>query len=438
MFVAIGGVGIVGSLFVAPALGAWVLSFGVLIQSLPPWAAWRVRLSTLAACIRALHGVAGLSLLTVVLHSLSLFSNSFIETEDWVVYFLWASSFVTFVLYTAAHLPTPLPGYLYVLAMLSLMTGRLAISSQVSAPPQDALVNAVALFLIGSSWLLGFRFRYPQIFREQPLARLLVLAVLLNLLAIFIFWTWLPGSLWLPRFVYACSLASTLFMVLSPPHPLCSADFRLFAVAACLFGTFLMLSGVRYLLSLSLFVMQATAFFAVVGQLRWRWSSFSDQRSYLCYLSVSAAWLAYLLFFASGNRFSFSTLRAATAFIGFENFYFAAGAVLLGFQCLSAPLFLLLLLPSLAGMGATSSPPPPPPSTTADHENRVTPSGRSPISTVRVFVWLYFLFSTLSAIFVTFARRHLMIWRVFAPKYMFDALLACVSGIVGALIEALL
>ncbi|OQS01763.1 GPI ethanolamine phosphate transferase [Achlya hypogyna] len=120
---------------------------------------------------------------------------------------------------------------------------------------------------------------------------------------------------------------------------------------------------------------------------------------------LTGALLLHLFYFATGHHNGFSSLQNAAAFVGFEDFEFYRAGMLLflntfGSFFAGAP----LLLP--------------------------TPAAR------RVAVALFSAAALCTTVFVACQRRHLMVWAIFAPKYIFDgATLLVVNAI--ALVAAM-
>ncbi len=115
-------------------------------------------------------------------------------------------------------------------------------------------------------------------------------------------------------------------------------------------------------------------------------------------------------FFATGHLYQFNKLHWGAGFIGFEEMNFAGGTTLVILETFTSPILFSFGLPILV--------------------SRLTRSAiKKPQATlepfVKPFLTLMFFFAvngTLTMIFVHSARRHLMVWKIFAPKYIFDML----------------
>lgn len=120
--------------------------------------------------------------------------------------------------------------------------------------------------------------------------------------------------------------------------------------------------------------------------------------------------LAVQLFFCTGHSCTFDGLRYAAAFIGFDNFNIIRQGVLLVIDTFGVshilPIFGLPLLVSTK-------------------RSRVRSGECDLLQLVQVFL-IYGLVSatmaTLSTVCVTIQRRHLMVWGLFAPKYVFEVI----------------
>ena len=183
-----------------------------------------------------------------------------------------------------------------------------------------------------------------------------------------------------------------------------------------------MLNGPRHVLPLTIFFIQLFAYLSFI----YRAASSVPVRFHRIFraaVAVCWTWNAILFFFATGNQFSFSSLRAEVAFIGFEEFHFMAGAILLGLKTFAAPLlFSFLLSPVSVGLDASM-------------RLQTREAGLNSLYQMLLgFMFCFSLFATLTTCFVFIARRHLMIWRIFAPKFMFDGLLSIVVNVTCVLI----
>ncbi|KDO28936.1 hypothetical protein SPRG_05809 [Saprolegnia parasitica CBS 223.65] len=114
-----------------------------------------------------------------------------------------------------------------------------------------------------------------------------------------------------------------------------------------------------------------------------------------------SALLLYHFYFATGHHNGFSSLQNAAAFVGFEDFAFYRSGLLLFLNTFGS---FLVGLPLLAA-------------TELDK---------------RVIVALFSLAATCTTIFVGCMRRHLFVWAIFAPKYIFDGATLLVVNAIAA------
>jgi phosphatidylinositol glycan class O len=156
----------------------------------------------------------------------------------------------------------------------------------------------------------------------------------------------------------------------------------------------------------------------------------------LSFAELLLCWLlSVVLFFGTGKSNEFSRLPITTAFVGFEEYWFwSSGAMLLANTFvgqLSVVMFVVPLLllwrrrqppatsssSAVAATTATST-------TSSDFARALAPAYLTVLG-------LYFWRTALSALNVTIQRRHLMVWAIFAPKYVYDA----ASGLVVIVIS---
>lgn len=108
----------------------------------------------------------------------------------------------------------------------------------------------------------------------------------------------------------------------------------------------------------------------------------------------------------AGHHNQFNRLQYSAAFVGFDDFQFEAGGLLLALNTFGTELLGLLCLPWLLR--------PAPPSHAA--------------WALHVLMACSGLRTLLTAVCVTVQRRHLMVWAIFAPKLIFDAALHLVTA----------
>eukprot|EP01006_Ploeotia_vitrea_P048455 TRINITY_DN67238_c2_g3_i1.p2 TRINITY_DN67238_c2_g3~~TRINITY_DN67238_c2_g3_i1.p2 ORF type:complete len:185 (+),score=79.32 TRINITY_DN67238_c2_g3_i1:117-671(+) len=119
--------------------------------------------------------------------------------------------------------------------------------------------------------------------------------------------------------------------------------------------------------------------------------------------SALVLWFASLhWFFATNHRNDFGSLHVSAAFVGFDEFSFYRSAVALLINTFAH--VVLLLTATL-------------PSKRSQFRRRV-------LDTV---CWLFMLRCVVSVLNVSVQRHHLMLWAIFAPRFVFDAVTAVVA-----------
>ena len=121
--------------------------------------------------------------------------------------------------------------------------------------------------------------------------------------------------------------------------------------------------------------------------------------TFLFFLSLS-------LFFSSSHSQSFSSLQVAAAFVGFDDFHVLPAGLMLAVNT-----FFHLVVLVLAAAACSSS-------------------------ASLAAVCLFSLRLCLTAVNALVNRRHLMVWEIFAPKFVFDGLSAVAVSALALLVEA--
>jgi phosphatidylinositol glycan class O len=119
--------------------------------------------------------------------------------------------------------------------------------------------------------------------------------------------------------------------------------------------------------------------------------------------------LAHLLFFATGHQAVLSTIQWKTAFIGVSSVVYPVSPLLVAINTFGPFALLALAVPLLALWNVSPR-----------------PSGKMPVVADSLQAALGFMlcFATIaftSALFSAYLRRHLMVWKVFAPRFMLSA-----------------
>lgn len=153
-------------------------------------------------------------------------------------------------------------------------------------------------------------------------------------------------------------------------------------------------------------------------------------------LGATALYLAaWTHFFGTGHSASFASLRFSSAFVGFNDVNFLRGGAAVAVDTLAGPIVASLGLVALAvaphglAHGARTARPASPTGLGSLPSQALGSSAAVRTVAAWQFVWLAALGS--SACFVLFARRHLMVWAIFAPKLCFDAACSAVALLLG-------
>lgn len=110
------------------------------------------------------------------------------------------------------------------------------------------------------------------------------------------------------------------------------------------------------------------------------------------------------LFFVTGHQATFTSLPWKAAFIGFDDMNYYGGAILVGLSTLAGPLMAWISWPLLV----------------SDTRHQLS---------LYMLMIMQLIPTCLSALFVLVLRRHLMTWKIFAPRFLLQALLGIGSHI---------
>lgn len=108
-------------------------------------------------------------------------------------------------------------------------------------------------------------------------------------------------------------------------------------------------------------------------------------------------------FYATGHYPDFNSLQFWAPFVGYDEYHPRIGAILTVLNTWAAPLLVTAALSSIHRTAADALP--------AVFDSHV------------MFILIQALVACSTMIFNHLQRRHLMVWRIFAPKYIFEALL---------------
>jgi GPI ethanolamine phosphate transferase 3 subunit O len=375
----------------------------------------------------------GGAVVALFLHGYGLFSNSYIEREEQVVHYLVVT--MLGVIGYDAHRRRSLPWRdVALLAVAMRVMSALSMSGggrHEAADRQWSLAfELLALLGLVALAMRAFRGHRDRVAASCSRVHRCVVFALVPLCASLVASFWLAqrrcggaddgeqracatgtlaaaALLWLPRAVYALSGVGVLASALVASRQ--RAVHASLALAASASMTLAMLLGPSSPLPMLCACVQAALLSRVVARARPPASS----------IGVLWALCTVQYFFASGHQFSFSTLQLECSFIGFDQFHFGVAGALLALNTFAAPVLAVALMPAvLSASGIVDA--------------------RQRARFLLAFVLTFTIGAALTATFVYIARRHLMVWRVFAPKYIFDGALMLVVDALALFISPLI
>lgn len=240
-----------------------------------------------------------------------------------------------------------------------------------------------------------------------------------------------PLRLFVPRAVFlGCALAAARrLLLLFPTHPNNNNNDSLGALcldlAAALSPALLLVLGPAAAPSL---LCQAGAFLSLHQPPRNNNNNNNKRQQLTLPEMVALSFLGRCFFFATGHHSQFNRLQYSAAFVGVDDFDFFVGGALLALNTFGTELLALLLsghyAATAAGAGAA-----------AEEEGEGSAAWTRVASAMGGLLGLSALRTLLTTLCVLLQRRHLMVWAIFAPKFIFDAALHVVLsvGAVGLL-----
>jgi phosphatidylinositol glycan class O len=225
---------------------------------------------------------------------------------------------------------------------------------------------------------------------------------------------WWPLRVAMPQLLYASSGLALLALARDGGDERASPTERLVRALA----TLLLLLANVYILLLGPLTAYVVVLALVVAPLLLR--IVLDARGVDDYASAALSFCLFgnLLFFATGHAYSFAELHVAAAFVGFEEVRWTSAFVLVLVNTFGSHIAPLLALPLVL-------------TRVARRADLVYEQMQGALLAVHAF---YAIQSCLTMLFVYRERRHLMVWRVFAPKFVFDAAAAIVVDIAALLV----
>lgn len=371
----------------------------------------------------------------VVLHALALLSNSYIVAEHNVMQFLSATTGL--YLLVRAQRPATSRQETTIAALVFIFATRLSsaleppniIKSSVTFWRTLGPLVATALLACGSVVYTTRRSGH----RLSFCGRFMLSSVVACCCICAIFWAASPieialWRLWLPRLVYLNFLGSFCHLLVRTVrarrgHASEAVLGDHLVLLWQLVPAFMLVLGPTSPLSVLCLAVQGLSFVYVVAHSQPRAVSSGDHDVKVDAPSSGSltAWTmlwascSYQAFFTTGHANTFTSLQNAAGFVGFDLFDFYAAGALLGlntFGCFA-----------LAALGLSW----------------LSFSQRPPVLTTQTLLAFsgYFALNALvSTLFVALQRRHLMVWAIFAPKFIYDGVVLLVTEVFLLLLVA--
>ncbi|KAG3254118.1 hypothetical protein PI124_g1356 [Phytophthora idaei] len=344
----------------------------------------------------------------VTLHALALLSNSYVVSEGNVMQFLSATTGL-FLLTCAQRLVEnrnvatgAALAFIFATRLSSALEPPNIIKTTATVGRTFAPLAAMAVLATGSS-VQVVKYTGQEL---SLMGRLTLVSSTASYFMCAVFWAASPMQvtfwrLWLPRCVYLIFLGTLLCLlvrIVRQPKRLAgqvTTDHPLLLWQ--LVPVFMLVLGPTSPLSVLCLVVQYLSFsFVVTCRRSASPTLFGDATPWvLLWASCS-----YQAFFTTGHANTFTSLQNAAGFVGFDTFNFYTAGALLGLNTFGCFALAVLALPWL---------------------NLKQQQPQSTGTSLLLAFSAYFSLNTLvSTLFVALQRRHLMVWAIFAPKFIFD------------------
>ncbi|EGC39640.1 hypothetical protein DICPUDRAFT_147575 [Dictyostelium purpureum] len=420
-------------------------------------------------------------LITFILHGISYTSNSFTEAQHNVVYYFEISNIVLTCINLIYHQPnwTKKDSLLVFITLFSMfLTSPTIWNVKISiifeyfnpTPTSVFIENQLKLTilenLIESFWVLPIiYFIWKRIFKEtniksskSPIIHHIFLVIILISITIFWFFIqplvsngvqlhWLLKNIF-PLIVYSLSIIG-VFHSISPSNRqtqpnndyliIESLFKRLVYISLYFYLVILLLLGIDNSRATLLMLIQIISIILLLSKIYNSYNGINNNDSFNRKLfkyyfnfivSILFGFLSINHFFTSNHEHSFSKIQFESAFIGFDEHFYLRDGVLVILNTFSAPIIITLSLPILLIYSKYFVFYKKKPSATERNPEFKSYQNLNEFLICFLILLLFYWFNTLLvSISVYTLRRHLMVWRVFCPKYIFETVQLLVVSI---------
>lgn len=373
-------------------------------------------------------GAGCVAFVAILLHSLALLSNSYIVAEDKVMNFLSETIGFFMLMYTLRR--SRLTGCLGTKEVWAsvVFIASTRIASVIDPPNIIQSTPTILRTYLPLVVLVGIASQFGVILKQLGLRvvllRWLAPVFVLECVACAAYWAASPISsalwrLWLPRSVYLSFLAHLVAYWCVSFSKNTNSRAKSASLQLVLFWLlvpcYMLVLGPKSPITVACATLQflSLAFVARSSSIVSRASTSTEKREVAPSAStwvVIFASVSYQLFFTSGHQNTFTSLQNAAGFVGFDEFQFYIAGALLGLNTFGSFALALLALPWVSDTGRSSA--------------------------LMPFMAVFALSASVSTAFVALQRRHLMVWAIFAPKFIFDGLSLLVVDALALLLTA--
>lgn len=376
-----------------------------------------------------LNFVVVASLSTILLHVMALFTNSYIVAEHQVMQFLLVTLGASHAIQSIQQKNRSNVVYASLALMLLTRIATGIPSPNVIQSQLSFWRSLLPIFGHGSAITTLFwnSSRNSTHWRSRLYFRMIPALCWLQFICVLLYWSYSPISSafwrqWLPRFVFLTPIFhfivtinqnKSLYIAWHHRDHIIYLPAAITSSAILLVPAYMLILGPLSPLSVMLLLGQIICFAFIIHCM----DPFPGSKTKpLSVIACALCWctMSYHSFFFTGHENAFSSLQNAAGFIGFDDFCFHWAGILLAFNTFGNYMLQALLMAIVLRIRVGSSTSP---------ITRATIRTKLDRNTASTTAIAYFsLNACVTTVFVAMQRRHLMVWSIFSPKFVFDAI----------------
>nr|CCA20198.1 GPI ethanolamine phosphate transferase putative [Albugo laibachii Nc14] len=395
---------------------------------------WRSSRSNPREGLGQLNQFVVATLATILMHGMALLTNSYIIAEHQVMQFLVVTLGASLAIQSILKKIGSNAVYASVAVMFLARVATGISSPNVIQSQLSSWRSLLPMFIHAGTVMMLFwnaGFNYQTRGRSRLYFKIIPAMCCFQLIFVFLYWNHSPISSafcrqWLPRFVFLIPIFHFLVTINRDDSSYIAWRYREQIIyipatttssTALLVPAYMLILGPLSPLSVML-VLGQTSCFAYIIHCIDPFPGSKSKSSNVIACALCWCTMSYHSFFFTGHENSFSSLQNAAGFIGFDEFDFYWAGVLLAFNTFGNYMLQALLMAIVLRIRLGSS--------TTLMEKATIHTGLDIKSASATAIMYFSLNACVTTVFVAMQRRHLMVWSIFSPKFVFDAITSIV------------